>query len=152
MRHSGTGWCPACDSSRCHNERSIENMKPIPTGQTVDGDMTAALDSRFLNSIVLQGALEKKGVEKITVEIERVEFHELLKYENGQTDKNAYLLYFKGSDKPLKLCKTNIKRIIMIYGTIGKGWHGKSIDLGLEDSFRPDIQAKGPCVRVKIKK
>ena len=127
-------------------------MKPtvaIPKGKEIEGDMTAALDSRFLNSIVLQGAMDKKGTDSITVEIDRVEFHETLKYQNGTTDQNAYLLYFKGSDKPLKLAKTNIKRIINLLGTIGAGWHGKKIILGLEIDKRPDLGGKGPCVRVK---
>lgn len=111
--------------------------------------MTAALDSRFLNSIVLQGALEKSGKPELPVTIDRVEFHDLLKYENGSTDKDAYLLYFKGSDKPLKLAATNIKRIIEQHGTIGKGWHGKKVKLGLEMDRRPDLGGKkGPCVRI----
>ena len=117
----------------------------------MDGDMTAALDSRFLNAIVMQGALEKAGRDSLPVKIDRVEFHETLKYENGSTDKDAYLLYFEKSDKPLKLAKTNIKRIIMQHGTIGEGWHGKPINLCLENDRRPDLGGKmGPCVRVKI--
>jgi len=85
--------------------------KPIPKGTPVEGDMTQALDSRFLNAIVLQGALEKSGKDSLPVTIDRVEFHDLLTYENGSKDKDCYLLYFIGSDKPLKLAKTNIKRI-----------------------------------------
>jgi hypothetical protein len=124
--------------------------KPIPPGKPVEGDMTTALDSRFLNSIVLQGALAKRDSDVLTVEIERIEHHDLLKYENGQTAKDAYLLYFKGSDKPLKLCKTNIKRIIGLLGTIGKGWHGQSVSLCIEQDRRPDLGGiKGPCVRIK---
>ena len=124
--------------------------KPIPKGTPCEGDMTAALDSRFLNSIVLQGALEKTEGDTLTVTIDRVEYHETLKYENGTTDKDVHLLYFKGSDKPLTLNKTNIKRIINIHGTIGKGWHGKKICLGLELDRRPDLGGvKGLCVRVK---
>lgn len=123
--------------------------KPIPTGTEITGDMTTALDSRFLNAIVLQGALEKTGKPLLPVKIDRVEFHEALKYENGQIDKNAYLLYFVKSDKPLKLNNTNIKRIIMQHGTLGEGWHGKPISLCLEDDRRPDLGGKkGPCVRV----
>ena len=111
--------------------------------------MTAALDSRFLNAIVLQGAMEKKGSKSLPVVIDRVEHHELLKYENGSKDKDAYLIYFKGSDKPLKLNTTNIKRIIGLHGTMGAGWHGKAIHLGLEIDRRPDMGGKkGPCVRV----
>ena len=122
--------------------------KPIPQGKQIEGDMTTALDSRFLNYIVLQGALDKTEKSYLPVTIDRVEFHETLKYENGQTDKDAYLLYFAKSDKPLKLNKTNIKRIIGLHGTIGKSWHGKEIALGLEMDRRPDIGGKGPCVRV----
>jgi hypothetical protein len=122
--------------------------KPIPEGQPVEGDMSAALDSRFLNYIVLQGALDKTGKKYLPVTIDRVEFHDVLTYENGTKDKDAYLLYFVKSDKPLKLNKTNIKRIIGLHGTIGKSWHGKKIALGLEIDRRPDIGGKGPCVRV----
>ena len=122
---------------------------PIPKGTEIDGDMTTALDSRFLNALVLQGALEKTGKPTLPVTIDRVEFHELLKYENGQTNKNAYLLYFAKSEKPLKLNNTNIKRICLQHGTIGAGWQGKEISLCLEDGTRPDMGGiKGPCVRV----
>ena len=125
-------------------------MKPIPKGEPVSGDMTAALDSRFLNAIVLQGALERKKSETLDVEIDRVEFHTLLKYENGQTAKDAYLLYFKGSDKPLKLAKTNTRRLITQLGTIGASWHGQKIQLVIEQDKRPDLGGKmGACVRVK---
>lgn len=124
--------------------------KPIPQGTPVEGDMTAALDSRFLNAYVLQGALEKTGSDTLSVTIDRVEHHEVLTYENGSKDANCNLLYFVGSDKPLKLAKTNIKRIISSCGTIGKGWHGQTIELCLENDRRPDLGGKqGPCVRVK---
>ncbi len=123
--------------------------KPIPKGKEIDGDMTTALDSRFLNALVLQGALEKTGKPTLPVTIDRVEFHELLKYENGQSNKDAYLLYFAKSDKPLKLNNTNIKRICMQHGTIGSGWHGKEVRLCLEDGTRLDMGGiKGPCVRI----
>ncbi len=122
---------------------------PIPKGEACEGDMSKALDSRFLNAIVLQGAIDKTEKDYITPTIDRVEFLEVLKYENGTTDKDVYLLYFQKSDKPLKLAKTNIKRLITHHGTIGKGWHGKKIALGLEQDRRPDLGGqKGPCVRV----
>ena len=125
--------------------------KPIPKGDIVDGDMTTALDSRFLNAIVLQGALDKKQATSLEVEIDRIEHHDLLQYENGQSAQNAYLLYFKGSDKPLKLAKVNTRRLICHLGTMGKGWAGKKIKLQIEDDKRPDLGGrKGPCVRVKI--
>ena len=123
--------------------------KPIPQGKIVDGDITAALDSRFLNSIVLQGALDKRGSETMDVTIDRIEHHDVLKYENGQKAEDVYLLYFKGSDKPLKLAKTNIKRLILMLGTIGAGWHNQKVQLCIENSFRPDLKAIGPCVRIK---
>jgi hypothetical protein len=125
-------------------------MKPIPKGSIVDGDMTAALDGRFLNAMILRAALEKRKSAFLPVTIDRVEFHEFLKYENGQIDKNAYLLYFVGSDKPLKLAKTNIKRIINQYGAMGKEWHGKKINLTIEQDRRPDLKTKGDCVRVML--
>ena len=123
----------------------------IPKGKLIEGDMTTALDSRFLNAIVLQGALEKTGKQLLPVKIDRVEFHDVLKYENGTKDNSVYLLYFENSGKPLKLAKTNIKRIITMHGSIGAGWHGKSIGLCLEDDRRPDLGGqKGPCVRVSL--
>lgn len=122
--------------------------KPIPKGEQVDGDMTAALDSRFLNSLVLQAALVKTGKQFVPVTIDRVEFHQTLKYENGTVDKDAYLLYFKGSEIPLKLAKINIKRLISQLGPMGGSWHGKKIALGIEMDRRPDLGTKGPCVRV----
>jgi len=124
--------------------------KPIPKGKEIDGDMTRALDSRFLNALVLQGALAKTGGESLTVTIDRIEHHEALKYQNGTVDKDAYLMYFHGSDKPLKLAKTNIKRIIAQLGTVGAGWHGKKIELVIEQDRRPDLGGiMGDCVRVK---
>lgn len=123
--------------------------KPIPKGDEIEGDMTASLDPRFLNALVLQAALEKSGKDALEVTIDRIEHHDLLKYENGQTDDDAYLLYFKGSDKPLKLNVTNSKAIMAMHGTMGKGWKGKKILLHLETAYRPDLKAKGPCVRVK---
>jgi len=122
---------------------------PIPKGEPVEGDMSAALDSRFLNSTVLRGALDTTGKPYIRAAIDRVEYHKELKYENGSTDHNCYLLHFAKSEKPLKLAKTNIKRLIGLLGSIGKGWHGRKIALGLENDRRPDLGGKqGPCVRV----
>lgn len=126
-----------------------KESKPIPKGEPVTGDMTEALDSRFLNALVLRGAMDKSGKDHVIVTIDRIEHHDSLAYENGQKDENVNLLYFKGSDKPLKLNKTNTRSIIMLHGTIGEGWHGKKIALTTEIAYRPDLRAKGPCVRVK---
>jgi hypothetical protein len=122
--------------------------EPIPKGQLVEGDVIATLDMRFLNALVLQGALENTGKEYLPVTIDRVERHDELKYENGVKDHNAVLLYFKGSKRPLKLNTTNLRAIASQHGTIGKNWHGKKIALGLKQEYRPDLRAKGPCVRV----
>ena len=123
--------------------------KPIPKGDPVEGDMTAALDSRFLNAMLLGAALVKTGKDKLPVTIDRIEYHEVLKYENGSRDADAYLLYFQKSDKPLKLAKTNIKRLIGLLGPMGGNWHGKKIFLGIEKDRRPDLGGKlGDCVRV----
>ena len=127
------------------------STKPIPKGEVVHGDMTSALDSRFLNAVVLQGALDKKKADSLEVEIDRVEHHAMLKYENGQSAQNAFLLYFKGSDKPLKLAKVNTRRLLLKFGTVGDGWTGKRVELCLENDKRPDLGGKqGPCVRIKI--
>jgi len=124
--------------------------KPIPQGKLIEGDITPALDSRFLNATVLSGSLAKRGASELTVTIDRVEYHESLKYQNGQIDKEVYLLFFAGSDKPLKLAKTNIKRLIVTHGPIVEKWHGQKITLVIEQDKRPDLGgAKGDCVRIK---
>ena len=122
--------------------------KPIPKGTLVEGDMVATLDMRFLNALVLQGALESTGKDYLVVTMDRIERHDSLKYENGKTDSNVSLLYFKGSDKPLKLNTTNLRAIVTQHGTIGSGWSGKQICLGLKTEYRPDLGGRGPCVRV----
>ena len=123
--------------------------KPIPKGQEFTGDIRETLDSRFLNAMVLETALERISKDSLAVTIDRIEFHKVLKYENGQTNENAYLLYFVGSDKPLKLNVSHKKTIMAIHGAMGADWHGKKISLCIENAYRPDLNAKGPCVRVK---
>lgn len=54
--------------------------KPIPKGTLVEGDMVATLDMRFLNALVLQGALESTGKEFLPVTMDRIEQHDVLKY------------------------------------------------------------------------
>ena len=122
---------------------------PIPKGELLEGDMTKSLDSRFVNSLMLRGIMDEKGSDSIKVKIDRIEYLETLEYENKTIDKNVTLLYFHKSKKPLKLNKTNLNRLIGLLGTIGKGWHGKEIMLGLEKDRRPDLGGKkGDCVRV----
>lgn len=122
----------------------------IPKGKEVIGNMASHLDSRFLNSTTLAGALAEKGADSLPVQIDRVEHHDILKYENGQMAKDALLLYFKGSSKPLKLCNTNLKRLISILGPMGESWKGQKVHLQIEQTRRPDLGGKqGPCVRVQ---
>lgn len=124
--------------------------KPIPKGTPITGDMLQNLDNRFLNCLLLQAALDKKGSDTLEVTIDRVEHHDVLTYQNGQKDQNANLIYFVGSDKPLKLNATNMKRIANQHGGYdADGWHGKKINLCIEQDRRPDLGGKmGPCVRV----
>jgi len=124
--------------------------KPIPKGEQVTGDMLKGLDNRFLNALLLKTALDKKGSDRLEVTIDRVEYHDVLQYENGQKEHDAKLLYFVGSDRPLKLNATNITRIANQHGGYSaEGWHGKKINLCIEQTRRPDLGGKqGPCVRV----
>lgn len=124
----------------------------IPTGETVTGNVAKHLDSRFLNSTVLSGVLAESGKDFLSITIDRVEYLEKLKYENGSIDTEVLLLYFTGSDKPLKLCKTNVKRLIHQLGPMGEDWNGKKIGLCIEQDRRPDLGGKtGDCVRIKRK-
>ena len=130
-----------------------EQNKPIPKGEVVTGNVVKHLDSRFLNSLMLSGILSERKEDFLEVTIDRVEFLPELKYENGQIDKDALLLYFRGSDKPLKLCKTNTKQIARQLGPIGEQWHGKKIALVIDQCRRPDLGGKnGDCIRVRGKR
>ena len=122
----------------------------IPKGQELTGNMANHLDSRFLNSTLLAGALAEKGSNTLPVIIDRVEKHDTLKFENGKTINDAILMYFKGSSKPLKLCSTNMKRLIALLGPLGDVWKGQRIELQIEQTRRPDLGGQqGPCVRVQ---
>lgn len=123
--------------------------KPIPKGTPVEGDVTEGRDNRFLNALVLQSALEKSGKGFLPVTIDRIEHHDVLRYETGQTDQNADLVYFRKSDKPLKLNTTNRNMIVRLHGPLGKGWHGKKVALGLGTARNPGLGgALAHCVRV----
>lgn len=103
-------------------------MTDIPKGTEIDGSITKVLDSRFLNSDDFIG----QGTVGMT--IDRIEQLDELKYENGTKDENAILGYFKGCDRPLKLCKTNIRSIIAVTGTNKpKEWTGKKIGIYAQD-------------------
>ena len=113
-------------------------MDKIPEGTEIEGTITKYIDKRFLSSIDII------GLGDIDVTIDRVEFHETLKYLNGKTDENALLIYFNGSDKPLKLCKTNVKKIISKLGTAKvKDWKDKKITIAVESitAFKKTMDA-----------
>ena len=118
-------------------------MTAIPKGQEITDQITKHMDRNYLSSLDLIG----QGVVELT--IERVEKHALLKYKNGNTDKDAILMFFKGTDKPLKLCSTNIKSIIMVLKTAKVAdWKGKKIKLEVQT-----VKAFGgmkPAVRIAI--
>jgi hypothetical protein len=100
---------------------------PLPKGEEITGAITKHMDRRFLSS------LDLVGLGAVEVTIDRVEKHAKLDYLNGNTDENAILAYFKGSDKPLKLCTTNINAIITNMGTPKAAeWHGRKITLKVE--------------------
>lgn len=120
----------------------MAKLEPIPKGEVITDSITKHIDKRFLSSLDLMGA----GV--VTLTIDRVEKLAELKYGTGETDKNAILIYFKETPKPLKLCKTNIKNIVFKLGsTKPTDWTGKKIDLEVKtvQSFGKQV----PAVRVK---
>ena len=120
-------------------------MTAIPKGQEITDQITKHMDRRFFSSIDLVG----QGV--VTLTIKRVEKLAVLKYENGRTDKNVILAYFNEISRPLKLCVTNIRRIVDIVGTTKvSDWTGKKIPFHAEI-----VKVKGverPAVRVVEKK
>lgn len=116
--------------------------KPIPKGEVITDVITKHIDKNYLSSLDLMGS------GPVTLTIDRVEKHKLLTYNNGNTDENAILIYFKETPKPLKLCKTNISLIVMSVGSAKvSDWIGKKITLEVQK-----IQSFGktrPAVRVK---
>ena len=122
-----------------------KKLPPIPKGTEVTDAITKHMDRRFLSSLDLIG----QG--KLTLTIDRVEKLAELTYGTGRTDTNVKLVYFAGTDKPLKLCVENIRRIIQLFGT-GKvsEWKGKKVTFHIET-----VKVKGkdtPAVRVVEKK
>ena len=121
----------------------MEKLKKIPKGEEITGNIVKHLDKRFLSSLDLIG----QGT--VTLTIDRVEKLEKIVYGNGNTDENVLLMYFKETNKPLKLCKANIKTIIFITNSSSaNAWKGKKIKLAVEK-----VQAFGktrPAVRVQL--
>jgi len=117
-------------------------MTQIPKGKEITGSIIKEMDRRFLSS------LDFIGQKPIKLTIDRVEKHALLKYDNGNSEKNALLIHFQETPKPLKLNATNIKLIVYRLGTNKvKEWQGKAIELEVQT-----IKAFGsmkPAVRVK---
>lgn len=102
-------------------------MKEIPKGELITDAITKHLDRNYLSS------LDLAGHGKVEMTIDRIEKHPKLVYNNGNTEENAILCYFKETPKPLKLCKTNIAMIIQSVGTnIAKEWTGKKIKLEVQ--------------------
>ena len=96
--------------------------KPIPAGEVITGSITKHMDRRFISSVDLV------GLGDVELTIDRVEKHARLDYLNGNSDDNAILVFFVGTDKPLKLCTTNIKDIITVMGTSNVAdWHGRKV-------------------------
>jgi len=98
--------------------------KPIPEGVEITDAITRHMDRRFLSSVDLAG----QGVVWLT--IAKATKHDVLRYDNGQTENDAILLHFAEIPRPLKLNSTNIKAIIVKLGS-GKvsDWVGQKIPL-----------------------
>jgi hypothetical protein len=121
----------------------MAELKPIPKGELIEDSIIKHIDKRFLSSVDLI------GMGAVTLTIDRVEKVAELRYGTGESDKNALLIYFKETPKPLKLCKTNVKNIIYALGTAkASEWGGKKITLEVKtvQSFGKQV----PAVRVKV--
>lgn len=116
--------------------------KRIPKGEEITGAITKHMDRRFLSSMDFMGAGD------VTLTISRVEKHAELRYLNGNKEKNAILLYFQETPKPLTLNTTNIRSIVDITGTTNVGkWAGFKVTLYvIEGEF---FGKPGHAVRIK---
>ena len=105
--------------------------KPIETGVPIDAAITKYMDRRFLSSIDLAG----QGVVEMT--IDRVEYHKLIRYENGNTEKKAKLLYFRETPKPLSLKTCHINALVAQFKSNKvSDWRGKKVKLhAIEGQF-----------------
>ena len=118
-------------------------LKPIPKGKEVTGSVADYIDSRFFGSVDIIGCGD------VAVTIDRLEQHDTLEYENGRTDTNVVLIYFKETPKPLKLVPTNLRKIAATLKTKKmSAWKGKKIKLHIEIAkIRGGLEK--PAVRVK---
>jgi len=97
-------------------------MKEIPEGKLITGSITKEMDRRFLSS------LDFAGTGTVGLTIDRIEKVAELKYLNGTKEEDAILCYFTETEKPLRLCVTNIRSIISVTGTNKvKDWAGHKI-------------------------
>jgi len=108
------------------------SQKPIPKGEIVTDSIARKMDRRYLSSLDLVGS----GQVELT--IDRVEFHEELTFNNGQKKEKVYLMYFKGTDKPLDLNVTNISSIAYIHNSNKPSdWAGKKVKLEVKRVQKP---------------
>ena len=105
----------------------MSKQEEIPAGKEITGPITKHMDRRFMSS------LDLVGVGEITLTIDRVMLIDTLKYGNGDTNENVKLLYFTETPKPLALCDTNIKALIVILGSNKPAdWKGRKIVMHTE--------------------
>ena len=73
------------------------------------------------------------GQGDVTLTIERVAFHDVIEFENGNQEEKAHLLHFAEIKKPLVLNKTNIRALVYKFGTNKcKEWVGQKVCLRVE--------------------
>lgn len=117
-------------------------IEEIPGGKDIDGAITKHMDRRFLSSIDLAGQGD------FIVTIESCKVYELLTYKNGNSEKKAKVMYFKGISRPLVLNVTNITSIIRLLKSNNvKDWIGKKITLYVEEGRY--FGKEGFAVRIK---
>ena len=83
-------------------------------------------DYRGMYDRELIGAWDLEGHDRV-VEIERVKAGELTG--SGGRKSKKPIIYFKGKEKGLALCKTNGKTIAAMYGNDTTAWVGKRITI-----------------------
>ena len=139
MKHSGTGWCPACDSSRCQ-EQSIE---PNPMSEN-QFKYSEAYPSAFISALDLGG-------KEATLTIAGWRYIDPKKDmgEGGRKIEKGTVLKFEKAKKEFVCNVTNFKTISQLHGVDPDTWAGKKITLyptTCRFGKDPDV----PCVRVKI--
>ena len=104
--------------------------EPIPKGEEIEGSYRKYTDSRFACSLDLIDLPNRQCI----VEIERVEHHPKLVYENKKSVKQAFVMYFKKAKKPLVACNTAMSQIATILKTSDvKEWKGRKVIMFAEE-------------------